>query len=135
MPRGRSTLRGRRISGCNAKGEATRTDIARQYRFAKRDQLFDLAREGRIDFRSKECRAMRGDLDELALDVEGFTMPIVWLRSPLVWLLTPVAIVAVMAALPFGAVRRALIDLLGAMGERAQIQAEGAWPAEVSRMR
>lgn len=78
---------------------------------------------------------MRGDLDELALDVEGFTMPIVWLRSPLVWLLTPVAIVAVMAALPFGAVRRALIDFLGAMGEKAQIQPEGAWPAEVSRMR
>lgn len=42
----------------------TCTDIARQYCFAKRDELFDLARSGHVSFSSNEYRAMRGSLEK-----------------------------------------------------------------------
>lgn len=156
--------------------QATCTDIARQYCFAKRDRLFDLALAGRIDFRSNEYRAMRlslektirfcheisiyrllllgldrtsregsihlstlskaasrvedaetrKELEALAHGVEDMILLVIWMRSPLLWALTVPFLVLGTTAAAFSATRRAMLALLRALGERAQIQAEGA---------
>lgn len=156
--------------------QTTCTDIARQYCFAKRDRLFDIALAGRIDFRSSEYRAMRlslektirfchemsvyklllfgfdrtttldsghlstlsraaarvadpdtrEDLQMLACEVEMFLLFSIWLKSPLLWLLTPIFMLLVLSIALFSAARSTTLGFLRALGERVQIQAEGA---------
>jgi hypothetical protein len=39
------------------------TDFARQYAFEQRDAIFDLAKSGKIDFRSNEYKAVRSSIE------------------------------------------------------------------------
>ena len=51
------------------------TDIARQTMFEKRDQLFDMALAGRLDFASDEYRTIRTSLEQTIRFAHMMTLP------------------------------------------------------------
>ena len=51
------------------------TDIARQTMFEKRDQLFDMALAGRLDFASDEYRTIRASLEQTIRFAHLMTLP------------------------------------------------------------
>lgn len=51
------------------------TDVARQRLFAKRDAIFDLALQGKLDFRSSEYRAIRKTLNDMIRYAHVLTWP------------------------------------------------------------
>lgn len=51
------------------------TDIARQTMFEKRDQLFDMALAGRLDFASDEYRTIRASLEQTIRFAHLLTLP------------------------------------------------------------
>ena len=51
------------------------TDIARQTMFEKRDQLFDMAVAGRLDFASDEYRTIRASLEQTIRFAHVMTLP------------------------------------------------------------
>jgi hypothetical protein len=51
------------------------TDIARQYIFEKRDRLFDIAADGRLDFASSEYRDVRRGLESMIRFAHELTWP------------------------------------------------------------
>jgi len=62
------------------------TDFARQVVFEKRDQLFDLARSGELNFKSREYRTIRSSLESSIRFAHDLTWPlliVMWLsRKP-----------------------------------------------------
>jgi hypothetical protein len=49
------------------------TDFTRQLLFERRDRLFDLAADGKLDFASEEYRALRASLESLIRYAHDFT--------------------------------------------------------------
>lgn len=55
--------------------QATATDIARQFVFERRDEIFDLAAAGRLQFDSPEYRTIRESLNQLIRFAHELTFP------------------------------------------------------------
>jgi hypothetical protein len=51
------------------------TDFARQIIFESRDSLFDLAREGKLDFKSQQYRSIRSSLETLIRFAHDVSIP------------------------------------------------------------